>query len=251
MADTPLLELIGINKSFGGLRATDDVSFALPDKHIMALIGPNGAGKSTLIAQISGELRSDSGRMMFQGRDISALPGHRRAHRGLARSFQITSVFPQFTVLQNVLLVSQGTGGHCFQLFRPATSNKRAVDVSMAHLETVGLGDRAHTLVSDLNYGAQRQLELAMALALSPKLLLLDEPMAGLGPQETKSMIEILRKIKGTVGMLLVEHDMEAVFALADSLAVLVYGRVIATGEPEAIKNNVEVQRAYLGSEAH
>jgi len=243
-----MLEVTDLRKSFGALRATDGVSLAIAEGETHAIIGPNGAGKTTFIAQLAGNLRPDSGRIRFAGEDVTALPAHARARRGLARSFQITSIYPEFTVLQNVALAGQGRGGAAV-LWRDARSDQSLLVPSRAVLEEIGLAGRADALAANLAHGEQRQLEVALALATQPRLLLLDEPMAGMGAEESQRMIELLSKLKGRHTMILVEHDMDAVFRLADRISVLVYGRLIATDVPERIRANEEVRRAYLGED--
>jgi branched-chain amino acid transport system ATP-binding protein len=237
-------------KRFGGLLATDTVSIDVRPGEIHALIGPNGAGKTTLIGQLTGTLKPDAGTIRFAGHDVTHLPVHARVRLGLARSFQITSVLRDFSALDNVALAVQAHDGHSFRFLRDVRTDDRLRAPAHVLLETVGLGDRAGTLSSALSHGEQRQLEIAMALAGEPKLLLLDEPMAGMGLEESQRMVTLLRSLKGRRGMLLIEHDMDAVFALADRLTVLVYGRVIATGTPDEIRRNAEVRAAYLGEEA-
>jgi branched-chain amino acid transport system ATP-binding protein len=245
----PLLSLRNLRKRFGGLAVTDDVSLDLLPGEIHAVIGPNGAGKTTLINEISGVLPVDSGEILFEGRDVTALPMHRRARLGLARSFQITSVVPAFTALENVALAVQARAGSSFRFFRPASGEARLNGPAMTALDQVGLAGRAATPAGAMSHGEKRQLELAIALATEPRLLLLDEPLAGAGPEETERLIGILRGLKSRYAILLVEHDMQAVFAMADRISVLVYGRVIATGTPAAIRGNAEVQAAYLGED--
>jgi branched-chain amino acid transport system ATP-binding protein len=243
----PLLATDGLRKHFGALVATDGVSLAVEAGEVHALIGPNGAGKTTLIGQLTGELSPDAGRVRFEGRDITPLPVHRRCRLGLARSFQITSLFLDLTALDNVALAVQVHQGHSFRLWRDARQDARLREPARALLAQVGLDARADATAADLSHGEHRQLEIAMALASGPRMLLLDEPMAGMGPDESQRMVELLRGLKGKVTILLVEHDMDAVFALADRITVLVYGRAIATDRPEAIRANAEVRRAYLG----
>ncbi len=245
------LEVNGLVKRFGGLLATDHVDLALARGEIHAVIGPNGAGKTTLINQLSGEILSDEGRIVFDGQDLTGLPPHRRAMAGLGRSFQITSVFNDFTVLQNAALAVQAHAGHSFRFWRPAAAERELTEPALAALAQVGLAERAHTPVSVLAHGERRQLEIAMVLATGAKCLLLDEPMAGMSPTESEAVVALLRKLKGEHTILLVEHDMDAVFALADRVTVLVYGRPIASGTPEQIRNHPEVREAYLGEEAH
>jgi branched-chain amino acid transport system ATP-binding protein len=248
MADA-LLQVEGLAKRFGGIVATDDVALSVQDGELHAVIGPNGAGKTTLIAQLSGQIPSDSGRIRFAGRDISALPMHQRSHLGLARSFQITSLFLDLSVLDNVALAVQAHAGHSFRFWRNARAEKELREPARAALARVGLADRAERTASALSHGEHRLLELAMALAGTPRMLLLDEPMAGLGPEESARMVAMLRDLKKELTILLVEHDMEAVFALADRITVLVYGRVIASGEPADIRANPAVRDAYLGEQ--
>ena len=244
----PLLAVEHLRKSFGALAATDDLSLEVAPGVIHAVIGPNGAGKTTLISQLFGELKPDSGRILFRGEDIAHEPVHERAHRGIARSYQITSIYLGFTALDNVAMAVQARAGHSFHFWRNARRDPRLRDPARAVLAQVGLDGRADVPARALAHGERRQLELAMALASAPSLLLLDEPMAGMGPEESHRMVEVLRTLKGTVTMLLIEHDMDAVFALADRITVLVYGRAIATGTPEEIRGNAEVREAYLGA---
>jgi len=243
------LEITGLVKRFGGLLATDHLSLTLEPGEIHAVIGPNGAGKTTLIHQLSGELLSDQGRIVFDGRDLTREPIHKRALAGLGRSYQITSVFTDFTVLQNVCLAVQAHAGHSFRFWRPAANDTSLTAPARAALEQVGLADRANTPVAELAHGERRQLEIAMTLATAPKLLLLDEPMAGMSHAESEGVVALLRSLKGRYTILLVEHDMDAVFALADRVTVLVYGRAVATGTPDDIRANPEVRSAYLGEE--
>lgn len=247
MAD--LLRVENLAKRFGGIVATDDLDFIIPEGELHAVIGPNGAGKTTLIAQLSGQLTPDSGHIHFGGNDITALPMHARSLLGLARSFQITSLFPDLTVLDNVALAVQAHAGHSFRFWRNARSEAELRDPARAALERVGLAARANLPASALSHGEHRLLELGMALASRPRMLLLDEPMAGLGPEESARMVTMLRDLKKRLTILLVEHDMEAVFALADRITVMVYGRVIASGKPLDIRNNAQVRDAYLGEQ--
>lgn len=243
----PLLSTRGLVKKFGGLTATNNVSLDVLCGETHALIGPNGAGKTTLVAQLQGQLRPDSGSILFDGHDISFEPAHRRAALGIARSFQITSIFPLFTVLANVTTAVQACLGHSFRFWRPAWTDRTLVDPALEALEAVGLAHRANVPAEDLSHGEQRQLELAMALAMRPKLLLLDEPMAGLGRQDGARMTRLLRELKSRYTILLIEHDMDAVFALSDQITVLVDGGLVAKGSPEEIRTNPEVRAAYLG----
>lgn len=249
MAVEPILRLTGLVKYYGGLLATDHVSLTVEAGECHALIGPNGAGKTTLIGQISGERRQDQGSIHFAGADMSDWPMARRVRHGLARSFQITSILPNFTAEDNVAIAVQGHQGHSFHFFRDAFRDPTLRQPARAVLERVGLADRATIRAADLAYGEQRQLELAMALATGPKLLLLDEPMAGLGHDESRRMVALLTELKRDIAILLVEHDMDAVFALADRITVLVYGKAIRTGPPADIRADAEVRAAYLGTE--
>jgi branched-chain amino acid transport system ATP-binding protein len=244
-----MLETRELYKHFGGLVATNRVSLSIREGELHAVIGPNGAGKTTLIAQLAGELRPDSGVILFDGRDVTRIPVQRRAASGLARSFQITSVFPSFSALANVALAVQAHAGHSFRFWRAASNDKALTGPALDALELVGLGPRADVPAELLSHGEQRQLEIAMALATGPRMLLLDEPMAGMGPVEGALMVELLRKLKRRYTILLIEHDMDAVFALADWITVLVHGAVIATGTPDEIRSDPEVRRAYLGEE--
>jgi branched-chain amino acid transport system ATP-binding protein len=245
-----LLEVERLTKRFGGVIAADAISFALPAGELHAVIGPNGAGKSTLIGQLSGEIGSDGGHIRFDGKDITNLPVYRRCRLGLARSFQVTTLFADFTALDNVALSVQAHSGHSFRFWRNARSERQLREPAQAALERVGLAERRSTLVADLSHGERRQLEIAMALAARPRMLLLDEPMAGMGPEESSRLVELLRALKGTVTVLLIEHDIDAVFALADRISVLVYGRIIATGDSAAIRSDAAVREAYLGEGA-
>ena len=245
----PILELKGLRKAFGALVVTDDVTLDIGSSEFHAVIGPNGAGKTTLIGEITGELSIDAGSVTFAGEDISHLPVHARALRGLTRSFQITQVLPGFTVLDNVAIAVQAHSGSSFRFFRPVAAERALNDKAFAALEQVGLAPRAASDAASLSHGEKRQLELAMALASEPKLLLLDEPMAGMGREETEGMVEVLLKLKGRYPIVLVEHDMHAVFRLADRISVLVYGRLIASGTPDSVRANPAVREAYLGAE--
>ena len=245
-----LLQVDKLVKRYGGLVATDHLSLTLERGEIHAIIGPNGAGKTTLIHQLSGEVTPNDGRIVFDGRDITREPPWRRSLAGLGRSYQITSVFPDFTVLQNACLAAQAHAGHSFRFWRDASREAELVKPARAALAQVGLADRADTPVGELAHGERRQLEIAMTLATKPKLLLLDEPMAGMSHAESEAVVELLRSLKGRYTILLVEHDMDAVFALADRITVLVYGRTIASGTPDQIRDDADVRDAYLGDEA-
>ena len=248
MAET-LLEIDELTKRFGGVVASDAISLAIPTGELHAIIGPNGAGKTTLIAQLAGEIAPNAGRIRFAGGDITGLPIFRRSQLGLARSFQVTSLFLDFTAIENVALAVQAHAGHSFHFWRPASEEPELREPARAALARVGLAARADMLVASLSHGEHRQLEIAMTLATKPRMLLLDEPMAGLGPEESARMVNMLRELKRELTILLIEHDMEAVFALADRITVLVYGRVIASGHPTEIRHNEEVRRAYLGEQ--
>ena len=249
MAET-VLSIERLTKRFGGLTATNDLSLAIEKGEVHAVIGPNGAGKTTLIAQLSGLLASDSGRIVFNGQDVTALPAHKRSMLGLARSFQVTNIFQNFTAEDNVALAVQAHSGHSFRFLAAARREAALREPAKKALARVGLEHRANVVAADLAHGEQRQLEIAMAIATNPTVLLLDEPMAGMGPEESARMIEVLRGFKGSHTLMLIEHDMDAVFQLADRITVLVYGQAIATGRPEEIRKNAEVKRAYLGDEA-
>ena len=248
MAD-PLLRVENLVRRFGGIAATDNLSLDVISGELHAIIGPNGAGKTTLISQLTGQLLPNSGTIHFAGENITRLPAWRRSALGLARSFQITSLLPDFTALDNVALAAQAHDGHSFHFWGNARKEKQLRNAAQSALARVGLADRADTLVSKLSHGEQRELELAVALATKPQLLLLDEPMAGLGTTESARMVKLLQELQREVTIVLVEHDMEAVFALADRITVLVYGRVIASDAPAAIRQNEEVRRAYLGEQ--
>jgi branched-chain amino acid transport system ATP-binding protein len=246
----PLLRVEGLTKSFGALAVTDDVTFSVNEAGLVALIGPNGAGKTTLINQLSGALQPDAGKVSFGGFDISALDLPARAALGLVRSFQIAAVLPEYSALENVALAVQARSGSSFRFFGSAAREERLNAPALAALARVGLLGRAGDPAGDLSHGEKRSLEIAMALALHPRLMLLDEPFAGLGSEETRAGIALLRALKSEYTMLLVEHDMDAVFALADEIGVLVGGRLIAWGTPDAIRADPEVRSAYLGEEA-
>jgi branched-chain amino acid transport system ATP-binding protein len=245
----PLLRVNDLVRRFGGILATDHVTLDVAEGELHAIIGPNGAGKTTLISQLTGHLAPHAGSISVAGRDITHLPAYRRSALGLARSFQITSLLLDFTAADNVALAAQAHRGHSFRFWADARKEKGLRDAAQAALQRVGLADRANVLVSRLSHGEQRELELAVALATKPQLLLLDEPMAGLGVTESARMVKLLQELRKEVTIVLVEHDMEAVFALADRITVLVYGRVIASGAPSDIRQNEEVKRAYLGDQ--
>jgi branched-chain amino acid transport system ATP-binding protein len=245
----PLLRVENLVRRFGGIAATDNLSLNVARGELHAIIGPNGAGKTTLISQLTGQLMPNSGTIRFAGQDITRMPSYKRSELGLARSFQITSLLPDFTALDNVALAAQAHDGHSFYFWSSARKEKHLREAARSALRRVGLEHRAEVVVSELSHGEQRELELAVALATKPQLLLLDEPMAGLGITESARMVKLLQELRREVTIVLVEHDMEAVFALADRITVLVYGRVIASGVPAAIRSNEEVKRAYLGDQ--
>jgi branched-chain amino acid transport system ATP-binding protein len=246
---SPLLQVEGLTKRFGGIVVADALAFEIPAGECHAIIGPNGAGKTTLIGLLAGEIAAREGAINFDGSNITSLAPYRRSLIGIARSFQISSLFSDFTALDNVALALQAHSGHSFRFWRNARSDERLRKPALAALARVGLGDRAHARVGRLSHGEHRQLEIAMALATKPRLLLLDEPMAGMGPEESAAMLRLLGELKGTLTIVLVEHDMEVVFALADRVTVMVHGRIIASGKPAAIRDDAEVRRAYLGEQ--
>ncbi len=245
----PLLEVKGLMKSFGGVTATDNVNLDVIKGEIHAVIGPNGAGKTTLITQLSGALKPDAGTVLLNGVDITHKPAYSRAKLGITRSFQITSLVMGMSVLDNVALAVQANDGHSYKFLKPARKITHIRDKAMENLIKVGLRKRANDQTSALSHGEHRQMEIAIALASEAELMLLDEPMAGLGPKESALLVDFLQNLKGQRTILLIEHDMDAVFALADRISVLVYGQIIATGLPDEIRNNDDVRHAYLGEE--
>jgi len=246
---SPILSIQKLSKKFGAVIANEDVSIDLYKGEIHGLIGPNGAGKSTLIKQISGEINQDSGKIILEENEISNHPVFERAKMGLARSFQVSSVIPNFTVLENVILAIQGNLGQTFKFWKPVSKNHELINAAHIYLEQVDMKMRMSVLASELSHGERRKLEISMALALEPKVFLLDEPMAGLGAAGSKVMTKQLAKLKSRAPILLIEHDMDAIFALADRISVLVYGRIIASGTVDEIRSNADVREAYLGSE--
>jgi len=244
-----MLEIRGLYKHFGGVVAVDKVDLSVLPREVHALIGPNGAGKTTLVAQVSGGLAADAGQILFDGRDITKASQHARVKAGLARSYQITSIFRRFSVLDNLALAVQARSGSSLSFWRPVGSEKALFDEAASIAKEIGLQDKLSSLAMTLAHGEQRALEVGLALATQPKLVLLDEPMAGMGPEESQRMIELIQRVRAQVTVLLVEHDMDAVFRLADRISVLVNGRVIASGAPQAIRADAEVRRAYLGDE--
>ena len=245
-----VLSAQGLRKSYGALTVTDNLSLDLHQDELLAVIGPNGAGKTTLINQLSGQLRPDAGRVVLAGRDISDQSMAQRVHLGMARTFQITSILPGFSVLENVALAVQARSGSSFRFFRAAAGQRRLNDAAMAHLAEVDLDADAQRRAADLSHGKQRQLELAIALATDPHILLLDEPLAGTGGAEATRLVALMQRLKARHSILLIEHDMRAVFALANRIAVMVYGQIIATGTPDEIRANPRVRAAYLGQES-
>jgi branched-chain amino acid transport system ATP-binding protein len=243
----PVLSLEHIRKNFGQIKATDNVDLSVEEGEIHALIGPNGAGKTTLINQIAGNFFQDSGKIIFCGQDISRMPAHKRALAGLARTFQISSVFDDMTVFENVALSVQATKGHSFRFFKNAGTYSEIREKAWEYLEITGLVDIADEVSSRVSYGEKNKIELAMALASNPKLILLDEPASGMSIGDSIELINLLKKLKGSQSILLVEHDMDVIFSLADRISVLVYGKILATGTPNEVKNNSEVLEAYLG----
>ena len=243
------LQTEGLVKRYGALLVTDDVSLDIRSGELHALIGPNGAGKTTLINQLSGELHANAGRIRFDGQDVTDQPIHSRARSGLLRSYQITSIFEEFTVLENAVLAALGARQHAWGFWRPLLEDARARAAAEEAVDAAGLTALANTVAGELAYGQRRQLELAMALAAGPKFLLLDEPMAGMSVQESAAVTTLLRGLKRRYTVLLVEHDMDAVFALADRISVLVYGRVLFTGTADEIRAHPEVRAVYLGEE--
>lgn len=244
-----VLDVRDLRKSFGALKASDGITLDLMPGEIHALIGPNGAGKSTLIKQIAGGLKPDSGSVSFMGRDIGSLSVAQRARAGLGRTFQISALAMDYTVLENAVLGAVGQSGRTFRFFRPAMKDAALLSRARDALERVGLMDHAQTITSELSHGQRRQLEVAVALTLAPKAFLMDEPMAGMGGEGSKVLTTFLQDLKKQAPILLVEHDMDAVFALADRISVLVYGKIIATGTVDEIRSNPEVRTAYLGEE--
>ncbi len=246
---TTLLRVQGLKKHFGAVRATNGVDLDVMPGEIHALIGPNGAGKSTLIAQICGEIAPDEGRIFINEKEVTATSAFSRARLGLSRSFQITELCPEYSALENVILALVLKTGRAFQVWRNPRRDRGLIEQAEERLSRVGLLARSNIRVADLAHGEKRQLELAVAVARDPKLLLLDEPMAGMGAEESSAMTHQLLSMKGKYGILLVEHDMDAVFKLADRITVLVYGKTIFTGAPAQVREHPEVRAAYLGDE--
>ncbi len=246
-----VLELSGLVKRFGALAATDHLNLTVHAGEIHALIGPNGAGKTTLIQQISGAIAPDAGRIIFSGKDVTGMPMHDRVHLGLARSYQITNIFSNLSVLDNLALAVQARTGSSMRFWRPVLSEKSLFDDAHGIARKIGLGKRTGIVAGELAHGEKRRLELGLALATRPKLLLLDEPMAGMGQEESADIVPLIESLRGAVTLLLVEHDMDTVFRVADRISVLVAGRIIATGAPDDIRRNPDVKKAYLGDEVN
>lgn len=246
---TAQLSIRNLRKSFGAVKATNDASLELAKGELHAIIGPNGAGKSTLIAQIAGEIFPDHGHIHLNGQDITQVPAWQRPRLGLARAFQVSQLYTEFTLLENVGLAIAARDGKAFGMWRPLASDTRVLQPALGYLQQVGLGARAQDPVNELSHGERRQLEIALALAQEASVLLLDEPMAGMGAEESARMTELLHSLKGRYAILLVEHDMDAVFALADRITVLVYGQTVLTGSVEQVRNDPQVRAAYLGEE--
>jgi branched-chain amino acid transport system ATP-binding protein len=242
-----MLRLEGVSKRFGGVVATEGVNLELERGEIHALIGPNGAGKTTLIGQIAGSVASDSGKIHFLGRNVTAARQHERVKAGLARSYQITSLFRRLTVCDNLALAVQARSGSSFSFWHPVSAEAALFDEALSIAEEIGLHEKERSIAATLAHGEQRALEVGLALATRPQLVLLDEPMAGMGPEDSQRVIALIERIRSRTTVLLVEHDMDAVFRLADRISVLVGGRLIATGTPAAIRSNPEVRQAYLG----
>jgi len=246
---TALLTVCQLHKSYGGVRATDDLNLEVVRGELHAVIGPNGAGKTTLISQLSGNVFPDSGSITFNGINVTHMAEHARPHLGIARTYQITSLIKSMSVVENLQLAIQAKRGHSFKFWKPYAANKEVRKGAHEYAARVDLEDRADIQVANLSHGEQRRLEVAMALASDAKLLLLDEPLAGLGPEEASEMITLLDTLKGQQTIVLIEHDMDAVFTLADRISVMVYGHIIATGDPHHIRQNQDVQHAYLGED--
>ncbi|AXC48330.1 ABC transporter ATP-binding protein [Paracoccus suum] len=246
---TPMLSMRDLRKNYGALKVTDGVTLDIPPGELHAIIGPNGAGKTTLLSQLSGETAPDSGKVVLDGQDVTAMPMQARVRLGLARSFQITSILPSFTVLENVATAVQARSGSSFRFAAQVAADRVLNDEAMGYLDAVGLADKAGRIAGPMSHGEHRQLEIATALATRPRMLLLDEPLAGTSGREADLLVDLLQELRGTLTIALIEHDMQAVFALADRISVLVYGRLIASGTPEAIRGDAQVRAAYLGDE--
>ena len=247
----PLLSINKLTKSFGGIIATDDITLNINRNEVHAIIGPNGAGKTTLMAQISGLVSQERGTIFFKGQNITYLPPYKRSQLGLARSFQITSIFRELSVIDNVSLAVQADSGHSYRFWHPANKDKKLIESALSTLHLVGLESQSYMQAGRISHGEQRLLEIAISLATNPALLLLDEPMAGMGIEEGVRMIEMLKTLKETKTLLFIEHDMDAVFQLAERVSVLVYGKIVASGPPDIITQDIHAQEAYLGENYH
>jgi branched-chain amino acid transport system ATP-binding protein len=245
----PILETDSLSKRFQGLRAVSDVSLSFAQGRVHAIIGPNGAGKTTFINLLSGEMKPTTGRVLLRGRDVTGSTPEAMARLGVGRSYQRTNIFPPFSCLENCRMAAQARLPSSMRFFRPAARYRDVTARAEAALATCDLSSRADALASALSYGEQRQLEIAMLLALEPEILLLDEPLAGMGPEESRRVVELLRALARGHTLVLIEHDMDAVFAIADTITVMVNGRVLETGSPEEIRRSPAVQEAYLGRE--
>ena len=248
---TPILKITRLCKQFGGITATNNIDLDINEGEIHAVIGPNGAGKTTLISQLSGDLKADKGAILFQGDLITNMPSNKRSLLGIARTFQITSLMLDMSTLDNVALAVQAHSGHSYRFWQDARQDNQLIEPALKVLNQVGLLGRKDIITRELSHGEHRQLEIAMALATQPKLLLLDEPMAGMSAEETQKLIAILKKLKTDKTMILIEHDMNVVFSLEDRISVLAQGHVIATGLPDVIRKSPKVKEAYLGGESH
>ncbi len=249
MSAPPLLDVRQLSKRFGGVVATDCVDLQVRAGEVHALIGPNGAGKTSLVSQLGGQLAPDAGTIVFAGEDITRLPAHQRARRGLARSFQITRLFRSFSVLEQLALALQAIDGSSLRAWRAVTAERELFERARALLPTLGLEDQADAATDRLSHGQRRALEVGMAVAARPRLVLLDEPMAGMGPEESLRMERMIERLRQQTTLLLIEHDVDAVFRLADRVSVLVSGRIIASGTPDVIRRDAQVIGAYLGQE--
>jgi ABC-type branched-subunit amino acid transport system ATPase component len=248
MTAVSLLDIRGLRKHFGGIVATDNVDLQVAAGEIHALIGPNGAGKTTLVAQVAGQLASDGGSVHFDGSDITHLSTHKRASRGLTRSFQITRLFKSLSVLDNMAVAVQAVAGRSFSSWQRADADTQLFERAHGLLARLGLTGKHAWRIEQLSHGEQRALEVGMALAGKPKLVLLDEPLAGMGPQESEAMTALIEGLRNEFAVLLIEHDVDAVFRLADTVSVLVNGRIIASGKPEDVRRDPNVTAAYLGT---
>jgi branched-chain amino acid transport system ATP-binding protein len=245
----PILSTVGLTRSFGGVTAVNNVSLEFMSGRVHAIIGPNGAGKTTLINLLSGDLPPSAGQIVFRGRDITRLHAHQISQIGLGRSYQKTNIFPEFTCYRNCWLGAQSRLASSMRFFRPASRYRKVAERAERALKLCGLGHRRDTVPTEMSHGEQRQLEIGMMLATEPELLLLDEPLAGMGSEESQAVVRLLQTLAKDHTLVLIEHDMDAVFAVAEALTVMVNGRLLATGSPDVIRSNPEVQQAYLGAE--